>query len=86
MAKKRSGPGDEDADFSAFDKTDDILRLDDAALNDVFAWLDDCSALDDTLRLDDSVLNIFAWLDDVSALPALPKPGRGRRAAPALQR
>jgi hypothetical protein len=50
MAKKRSGPGDEDADFSAFDKIDDILRLDDAALNDVFAWLDDCSALDDTLR------------------------------------
>ena len=44
MVKKRGGPGDEDADFSAFDKTDDILPFDDSLLN-IFAWLDDFSAL-----------------------------------------
>jgi hypothetical protein len=64
MAKKGSGPGDEYADFSALDKTlDDILPLDDSLLN-IFARLDDCSALYDILQAEDNVLNeIFGRLD-----------------------
>jgi hypothetical protein len=55
MAKKGSGPGDGNADFAALDKVSDCLDgilppLDDSVLNDVFARLDDFSALDGILQ------------------------------------
>jgi hypothetical protein len=54
MAKKGSGPGDEDADFAALDKNSDSIEgilppLDDSVLHDIFARLDDFSVLDGIL-------------------------------------
>jgi hypothetical protein len=65
MAKKGSGPGDEDADFAALDKNSDSIEgilppLDDSVLHDIFARLDDFSVLDGILSAEDRVLRVRA--------------------------